>query len=277
MKKNLKALIFTLSYIILPLALNLIVIKLVRDMDFFKALTATTPVAALIVVDSVSLPFLYFFVKYVRRVEKPFRFASFNKVGKLNLALSAIIGFLLSILTASLLNVDALRTGTAQIGYTINFFIGGNIALIIIASIVNNMFKEICFRGLAFNEMKAVIPVAIALFIQASIYGFESMYLGNPIYTILYAFTGQLVFGIVFVAGRSIWSSFVCQVVCSTGLVLLLRTGARSFFNNTNSIISLVVVIIASVVLTLLLKNKSQEASVKNTMEAGIKASLEVN
>jgi len=221
-----------------------------------------TPTSVFLSLDTIARLALSLVVKFIRR-ENPLKFADVKKISKVTVAICTLLGLTLALFSNSLLNIDSLKESTGAIGGSIDWIIGGNIFLVVIVTFINSAYKEFCFRGLAFNEMRIHIPVVAALIVQAMFYAGELVYFKNPMAAILYAFLGQLVFGIIFYLGRSIWASFIAQISCSLGLALLRRTDLSNLFNNSSSIVLLIVsiVIIGILIVAMNKSNKRQQVA----------------
>lgn len=249
MKKVLKMVCFTVVYIVLPVAVTLGILQLIKDIGWINSMRQTTPTSAFLFYDPFSIILLFLLVKFIRR-ENPFVFANVRKIPVNNVLLCAALGLVMALFTNSLLGVGAFKSGVTDIGGSIDWIIQGNVLLITLITLLNSTYKEFCFRGLAFNEMAGIIPVAAAVIIQAMFYALEVLCFQNPLSVVLYAFFGQMVFGIIFFLGGSMWSSWLSQICCSIGLVLLRRTGVGAVFTDS---LSIVIFILSTVLILALL------------------------
>ena len=257
MKKYLKMTAFVIVYIVLPLVLNLLVIKIITGIAPIDEMRKTTPTSMFMITDPISIIALFLLVKYIRK-EKPLQFANFKKITLQNALLSVAIGVILAMVTNSVTNIAAIKDSVAPIAGSISWIIGGNVFLVLFTAIINNIYKEFCFRGLAFNEMRKNLPLAVAMIIQAMFYAAELMYFQNPASVIIYAFLGQLAFGIVFYLGRSIFSSILSQVFCTTALVIIDRTAVKGIFTAQSSVFLLIFCILAVIALIVLLNGAAK-------------------
>ncbi|MCX8128636.1 MAG: CPBP family glutamic-type intramembrane protease [Clostridia bacterium] len=262
MKKYLKALVFVLVYIILPISINIGMLQLIKNVGWINSMRETTPTSAFLILDPVSITALLLLVKFVRK-ENPITFAKFKAISMTNGLICAGLGLALAMFTSSILKVDAFKSSVEPIGGSIDWIIGGNIILVILVTLINNFYKELCFRGLAFNEMSRVIPAGVALVVQATFYASELVYFQNPVSAVIYAFSGQLVFGIIYYFGGSIWSSFITQVCCTMGLILFKRTGLSGLFTSGSSLVLFIISILLTLIMLVVLYrvSKNQNSS----------------
>ncbi len=257
MKKYLKMTAFVIAYIVLPLVLNVLVIKIITGIAPIDEMRKITPTSMFMITDPISIVALFLLAKYIRK-EKPLQFANCKKITLSNALLSVAIGLILAMVTNSVTNIAAIKDSVAPIAGSISWIIGGNVFLVLFTAIINNIYKEFCFRGLAFNEMRKNLPLAVAMVIQAMFYAAELMYFQNPVSVIIYAFLGQLAFGIVFYIGRSIFSSILSQVFCTTGLVIIDRTAVKGIFTAQSSVFLLIFSILAVAALIVLLNGAAK-------------------
>ncbi|WP_010249960.1 CPBP family glutamic-type intramembrane protease [Acetivibrio cellulolyticus] len=234
MKKFMKMVLFVALFVVIPMVSNLLVLRVIKDVAFINSIREETPTSVFVILDIISMSLLALFVKYVRK-ENPITFASIKRITFLNGITCAGVGILLAVFTNSLVNISGFKM--ASVGGSIDWILSGNIILVLLVTLINSAYKEFCFRGLAFNELKSVIPVSLALVIQAMFYAGELIYFGNSPSIIFYGFLGQLAFGLVFYFGKSIYSSLITQVCCSTTLALIRRTEINGHFTQNLSIV----------------------------------------
>lgn len=257
MKKYLKMVLFVVVYIIMPLVIDFSIIALVKNREPIKSISMNTPTVFFGIFDVISSVALFLFVKYVRR-EDPIKFAEIKKIDIKTVIICAVCGLLMASASYSIISTAYFQTNIPQIGESITWLVSGNVLLILYIVLVNSFYKEFCFRGLAFNEVKLNVPIAPALIIQAVFYSLE-IYFQMDMCSTVYAFIGQLIFGLIYYFGKSLWASYLSQLGCTYGLLLINRTALSNIYNKSSAIILLIVSIcLLALMIVLLSKNKRE-------------------
>jgi membrane protease YdiL (CAAX protease family) len=235
MKKYFKMILFILAYILMPLIIDFSIIALIKDTEIIKSISNDTPTIFFGIFDVISTIALFGFVKFVRR-ENPIKFAGFKKISIITAIVCIFAGFMMASTSYAIINLDYFKTNIPQIGDSIAWLVSGNVLLLLYIVAVNSLYKEFCFRGLAFNELRNNIPVTAALVLQAMFYALE-IYFQMDICSTIYALVGQLLFGLIYFLGKSIWASILAQLGCTLGLLLISRTVLVDLFTNSSAIL----------------------------------------
>ncbi|HEX3045920.1 MAG TPA: type II CAAX endopeptidase family protein [Bacillota bacterium] len=235
MKKYLKMLGFLLVYYGLPVGISFGIMVSPLLSRFPRTLMGLCPSGYYGVLDPIIILALFLFFRFCRKKSLT-QFSSFTKTSPSTLILGGLIGLFMALVPYSVVNMDYFKTHFESLTGTLKYFIiGGNIYLLIYTVIVNSFSKEIQFRGLMFNEMRAVLPVSVAIIAQALLYG-SQVKTGCDWSVTIYAMIGQIIFGLVFYFGKSIWPSILTQICCTLGMVLFDRTILTKLFTPQSSI-----------------------------------------
>lgn len=93
----------------------------------------------------------------------------------------------------------------------ITFFGKGTFIAFALFCITSSVFKEVLFRGVIMNELKAVMPVTAAIILQAVIYGIANFFQQN-IQAIVFACLGAAVFGLLYYWSKNIFITMFAQL-----------------------------------------------------------------
>jgi len=160
----------------------------------------------LIVIITSILSFFIFLFIYKGRRKSIFKICNFSRISIKNIGLIVLLGAAFNIFVDYIMTyitqLPALDRAVKSYEEISKLISGGNFILSLLAVVlVAPFFEEIFFRGIVFNEMKNGMPLAVALIIQAIIFG---VFHGNLIQG-SYAFLLGLLLCLVYIWFKSIW------------------------------------------------------------------------
>ena len=185
---------------------------------------------------------IYWFVMWLRK-EKILNFCGFSRIGRKSIALTALIGVALVLpvdFIVGFLSIDKLSPGTEK---AFNSIFEGNsfFVLLLGIGILGPIVEEILFRGLVFNELRKNMPVALAVVLQGLAFGAYHMNWTQ----FLYAAPLGILFGLVYLWTRSIWSTILVHIFFNTtGVVIAQYFNEQKFLNIFTFTLSLIVAVI---------------------------------
>jgi CAAX amino terminal protease family. len=176
----------------------------------------------LILVFTSILSFIFFWVVFVIRKKKFIEECSFSKISIKNIGLIAVAGISYNIFVALLISyaVSFAPVKTLLPGYekvSVSLFSGNLFWMILGICIIVPAFEEIFFRSILFNELKKNMPLALAVILQAALFGlFHMNWIQGS-----YAFILGVVFSLVLVWTRSIWAPILMHMFFNTTSLVL--------------------------------------------------------
>jgi membrane protease YdiL (CAAX protease family) len=271
MKKIFKMIGFLAIYYVLTVA---IIFPVISGFDHIKVLNSLYDVAPAVcfgVTDPILVTCFFLFFKYVKK-RKLTEYVNLTKISLNMVILYAAIGVALGFFSYSFVSTSFIKTNCPDLTSSIKGFIAaGNVFALLYLVPMNSFYKEVSYRGVMLNEVKNNnLPNWVALLIPSLMYCSLLIISGNVIGVLLYAILGNLLFGVIYLLGKSLWSSVLAQMCCTLGMVFIKRTIPKSFFNNTNSIvISIASIILLIVLMTVLVKKtESLRGDGKNNLLA---------
>jgi membrane protease YdiL (CAAX protease family) len=266
MKKFFKTIGMLALWWVLPMAVILGVLFVFGRVPFLGGLQKNTPSIFYGFSDPI-LIVLYFVIYKLITKQKFGPHVNFSKISVPKFLVCAVLGFVMAMFTFSLITFDYIQKHFGDLVGSIKYFIaGGNIFLLTYVVLVNSVCKEVGFRGAIYNELKPVMPVFLALIIQAMFYASQVIASGAGWNLTTYAFIGAMVFGIIYQLGKSLWTSVIAQVVCTMSLTLFTRTFFGKVFTAQSApyllVVSIVLVVVFLMVLNNINKSSNQTQSV---------------
>ncbi|MEL4106054.1 CPBP family intramembrane glutamic endopeptidase [Oscillospiraceae bacterium WX1] len=176
-----------------------------------------------------SLPFYY--LLYRKRQEELWTFVRIQPVDAVALPALIFLGFSLNIvidiLVALIGQIGALHTVFEQYDALGEVLTGGSVWWTLLAvGIVAPIFEEILFRGLIFGELRKLMPIRLALVIQALAFGIYHLNVVQSTYAVVIG----LALGFVYYRSNSIVSAILVHItVNSTSILLFQLVPAEQF------------------------------------------------
>jgi uncharacterized protein len=227
MKKYLKLSGIILVYIVATLAIifplrSLYINKIITlpGDGFYKSLYMFFTVNYLL-----QLVAIYLVVRYVRK-KNLIKMSNFSKPENTPLIIACITGIFMGIFTESLLRSSYFIENCSEFVGLMDYimFHSGNLYMFLIFLVVACFFREVLFRGVLFNEIRMVLPVSVAIIMQALLY--SASFFTLDIATISIGFFESIIFVLFYIYGKSIWVSLTVQITSVLSLYILKRIGS---------------------------------------------------
>ena len=127
------------------------------------------------------------------------------------------LNFLIDLILAFLSQLGAMKQVFDSYNKVAELLFNGSFFLSLLAvGIVGPIFEELLFRGLVFGELRKLMPVRIAIFVQAILFGVYHM---NVIQG-TYAFLIGILLGFVYYRSRSIYSPVIVHITINSSSVI---------------------------------------------------------
>jgi len=223
----------------------------------------SNPLGIVVFNDVFALPIFAIMVYFVKK-KSILKIALFKKTSISNILLSVIIGICMGIFTTSFFALPFCKK-IPKFEELISFiYNSGGLIVFIGFVVIGTFFKEILFRGLIFNELRATMPIAIAVLLHAVIYG-ALFFNFDPALTI-FGTLGNIVVVLTYVISGSIWAPYVAQAMNNVCIYIIRNYSGDIFGANKwiPIIISTVIMIAAFVYMNFLRKAKITKASQEN-------------
>ncbi|NLM75975.1 MAG: CPBP family intramembrane metalloprotease [Clostridiaceae bacterium] len=205
--KIIKAILFTILYTAIYIGLQFIVLLVMIfaiGIDFaFENLTLSIVLSSIL-----AFPVYWSFVNL--RKQTLSTACNFRKFDIRQIPLFILLGFFLQYLVQGIMIIFKLEEKFPEHARTMQLlFEGGSPIIIILAIVISGPFiEEILFRGLIFNELKNIMPHALAVIIQALIFGLIH---GNLL-QMSYAFAFGIIIGFIVIWSHSIWPAVITHI-----------------------------------------------------------------
>ncbi|HEY5561849.1 MAG TPA: type II CAAX endopeptidase family protein [Clostridiaceae bacterium] len=192
----------------------------------------------LILVISILITFLIYWLIFFAKGKNIFHEAGFRRIGIDKLFLAGALGLGASMVVGSVMNFIPVDKLFPEYNKMISSIMNKEnpIFIIIVTSIVVPIFEETLFRGLIFNELKKIAPIIPAIVIQAVIFG---VFHGNLLQG-SYAFLLALILGITYLWTKSIWVNI---------FVHMLFNGSNFFIQYLNFIPFIIYIILGAILI----------------------------
>jgi membrane protease YdiL (CAAX protease family) len=216
------ALLYLVIYVIIFIFTNFLLNLL--STGEFRAFLIEHPASQLVAVNLVALV-IYYLIFKLRGMDlfEETRFRRMNS-GSILTILPIGLGLGMLIYTFSALpyvseNLPGIVQLTEMVGN------GGNVLILLLGSIfLASLMEEILFRGILLQTLKKQFSVIAAVCIQALLFGAILMDVALG----LYAALGAIIFGLVFIWGRSLWASLITHMVSTSTIVLMFQLNTYS-------------------------------------------------
>lgn len=163
----------------------------------------------LVLNDIIAIPIYYFILRryqkrdliQVSRLKK----ISFNSVWQI-----ALLSICMGLWVTSIVKIPVVSDTFPQFELLFSSLVGGAPFTFIVFLIIHSIYKEVLFRSLVFNELNAVLPLAVSVVVNALIYGLLFFQL-DPALT-FYGGMGTVIFALLYVWYQSLWAPVVAQI-----------------------------------------------------------------
>lgn len=163
----------------------------------------------LVLNDIIAIPIYYFILRRYQKRDliqvSRFKKISFNSVWQ-----TALLSICMGLWVTSVVKIPAVSGTFPQFEVLFSSLVGGAPFTFIVFLIIHSIYKEVLFRSLIFNELNAVLPLAVSIVINALIYGLLFFQL-DPALT-FYGGMGTVIFALLYVWYQSLWAPIVAQI-----------------------------------------------------------------
>ncbi len=215
----------------------------------------------------VSLPIYYIICKL--RNQNIFTVCEFNKISFKTTFLTAVLGIATSIFLSCVLSFIPINEFFPEHNELIYSLMGGHnlFEILLVTGLVAPFIEEVIFRGLILKELKKIMPISLAVVIQAILFG---LYHFNPL-QIIYASLLGILLGLVAVWTRSIWSSIILHAFINTTSTFLgTFLTDENIMNNIYTFLIVCIVIIVAIVIYLKRNSKGKLNNVNDRIPNNI-------
>lgn len=198
-----KKIAFALFYILIYFALLYLLMWQVKFLEedvenYSEIITIFASVASL---------GIYLIILHLREI-RVVKYVRFKRITLVDGVLAFMLAFGFRILTGAYLlwsreNVPLLQKSIegAQYGYSFNTMTTlGIISVVVSVCIVAPFFEEILFRGMVLRELRSAMPDALAIVLQAILFGLAHAVLAQSLFAAVYG----LILGMIYVRTRNI-------------------------------------------------------------------------
>ncbi|NDI34046.1 CPBP family intramembrane glutamic endopeptidase [Chengkuizengella sediminis] len=158
--------------------------------------------------DLIALP-IYFLMIYLMHKKSLFKVSQFVKATNKTMALCLLLGISMGTWVMSFLQIPLIKNSYPQFDELFDFLITGNVVFIILFIALHSVYKEIFFRGMVFNQLRSVLSLPLAIFVNGLIYGYLFFYW--DIMLTIYGMLGAIIFNLVYIWYESIWATITIE------------------------------------------------------------------
>jgi membrane protease YdiL (CAAX protease family) len=177
--------------------------------------------------------------------------SKFKKMKGVDIGATTIIGIFTALLFMSMIKVSYIADTFPDYNEYMTLFMKSDTFLMVIVGvcIVGPLFEEIFFRGVLLNIMRKTIPFAVAIWIQAILYG-----IAQPSPSIqVTGFFLAIMYALIYYRLQTIWATIWTGVVLNTFLFVSMKVGLVDLFGDfADSVLLLMAGLCLFVVLALL-------------------------
>ncbi|MFD2673095.1 CPBP family intramembrane glutamic endopeptidase [Marinicrinis sediminis] len=163
----------------------------------------------LIVNDLIVIP-IYAWIIYRYENRNPLKVWNFSPISMNTTAVTFLLSIAMGVWVTSIAKIPYVEDTFPQFEGLFAFLLGPSLVHFLIFLIIHSIYKEVLFRGLIFNALRAAVPLWLAILADAVIYGFLFFQL-DPALT-LYGGMGTVIFCLLYVWHRSLWTPIVAQI-----------------------------------------------------------------
>jgi membrane protease YdiL (CAAX protease family) len=177
--------------------------------------------------------------------------SKFKKMKGVDIGATTIIGIFTALLFMSMIKVSFIANTFPDYNEYMTLFMKSDTFLMVIVGvcIVGPLFEEIFFRGILLNIMRRTIPFAVAIWIQAILYG-----IAQPSMSIqVTGFFLAIMYALIYYRLQTIWATIWTGIVLNTFLFVSMKVGLIDLFGDfADSVLLLMAGLCLFVVLALL-------------------------
>lgn len=183
---------------------------------------------------------VYMLIFWIKRLIWPraegnlFRAAGFRKLSVSRVLLMVGIGLAGSLFSIGLIVIDDIATRFPSIPALVDDLIRGDSILYVIlgAGLIAPAFEEILFRGLIFGELRRVMPVYVALVLQAAAYAYFQPSAALSVISI----GSGLIYGALYLRTGSLWAPILVQNTAMGTIFLFKAVGFYEWYGKLGDI-----------------------------------------
>jgi membrane protease YdiL (CAAX protease family) len=161
--------------------------------------------------DVIALPLLYLTYRYILK-RNFFREARFHRMSSGSIFIACTVGLMAGIFTAMFARLPYIQSDQFLFQALFSSLNDSAWYVFLAFLLIGNLFKEVLFRALLFNELRKVLPLVIAIILQGLLYGALFFNFDPPL--TLYGFLGAVVFVLLYIWFNSIWAPILAQILC---------------------------------------------------------------
>nr|WP_245339065.1 type II CAAX endopeptidase family protein [Paenibacillus shirakamiensis] len=161
-----------------------------------------------------------------------FRVAGFRRLSAPRVWLMVGMGLAGSLFSIGLIVIDDIAQLFPSVPALVDDLIKGDSAVYVImgAGILGPTFEELLFRGLLFRELRKVMPVYVALVLQAAAYAYFQPSMALSVISI----GSGIIYGSLYLRTRSLWAPILVQITAMSTIFLLKYAGFYAWYDKLN-------------------------------------------
>ncbi|RJE90835.1 CPBP family intramembrane metalloprotease [Paenibacillus sp. 1011MAR3C5] len=163
-----------------------------------------------------------------------FRASGFRKLSTSRVLLMIGLGLAGSLFSIGLIVIDDIANQFPSIPFLVDDLIRGDSILYVIlgAGLIAPAFEEILFRGLIFGELRRVMPVYVALVLQAAAYAY---FQPSAVLSIISIGSG-LIYGALYLRTGSLWAPILVQNTAMGTIFLFKYIGFYEWYDKLGDV-----------------------------------------
>ncbi len=208
---------------------------------------------SIIVNDLLAFPIFALVVFFIKK-KSIFKVSLFSRINYNNILLSIIIGIMMGIFVFNFFGLSFCRNIPVFQELLIDLY---NSKIVVFTGfvLIGTFFKEILFRGLIYNELEKTMPLYPAILLHALIYG--GLFFAFNVPLTLFSILGNIVFVLVYIYTRSIWSTIIAQIMNNI-TIYIIQNYVGDIFNNFR--IPSIIISVGIIILSLYFINRSKNS-----------------
>lgn len=254
-----------LGYLLLYISVYFIIFKstlfvcenIMASNSLFGIWLKENQLGSIILNDVFALP-IFALLVFLFKKESVFKVTHIRKIGIREIATSIVIGLFMGVFLLNFFNLP-FALEIPIFNEILEFIYNSGIIAFAGFVLIGTFFKEILFRGLIFNELNKVLPLIMAIFVHALIYG--ALFFNFNIPLTLFAILGNIVVVLAYYLTGSIWAAYIAQAFNNICVYTIRSLKADLFFGKEIPllILSVGVLLGALIYLNWLRKSKNEK------------------
>ncbi|MFF2886825.1 CPBP family intramembrane glutamic endopeptidase [Paenibacillus sp. NPDC057967] len=163
-----------------------------------------------------------------------FRAAGFKKLSASRVLLMIGLGLAGSLFSIGLIVIDDIANLFPSIPFLVDDLIRGDSILYVIlgAGLIAPAFEEVLFRGLIFGELRKVMPLYVALVLQAAAYAY---FQPSAVLSVISIGSG-LIYGVLYLRTGSLWAPILVQNTAMGTIFLFKYVGFYEWYDKLGDV-----------------------------------------